>query len=100
MLGILDMDVDTCILKYEELAKRVFQDGNKVSKFKLLHLTQAALGKARFDHSELEDIIEELIKVYAKDLLPATTDVDLENLPLNFRGALDGTGPKCKVYVE
>ncbi|RFU31618.1 hypothetical protein B7463_g4742, partial [Scytalidium lignicola] len=102
MLGVLDMHIDTCIEKYEELAKEVFQDDYHFSQIEALQQIQAVLGANRFDHLKLEKIVKALVRSEAEALLPVTQGnlpTNLEDTPMNFRATPDGTRPKCKVFV-
>ncbi|KAJ4363096.1 hypothetical protein N0V83_010216 [Neocucurbitaria cava] len=90
MLGVLDMDIDTCIRAYEDFSKDVFSD--KVSAWYLR-------GKGRYHHKKLEDAVKRLVRTHAKSLLPDTTNLtnaELENLPMAFPTSQER---QCKVFV-
>ncbi len=61
MLGLLRMDVDTCIETYSSLARDIFPlegwlSGSKLGKFK-----KAATGKPRFSPAPFEAAIQRLV---------------------------------------
>ena len=49
MLGILRMDVDSCIEAYMELSKDVFPHKNFLAQSKVIKFGKAVVGRARFD---------------------------------------------------
>jgi hypothetical protein len=61
MLGVLKMDVDTCITMYLEMAPKIFPSEGFVSGSKLGKFFNAARGTARFDGGELEKFVKALI---------------------------------------
>lgn len=61
MLGILRMNVDECIEKYLEMAPRIFPKEGFVSRFKLGKFLSGVRGSARFDASNLESIVKDMV---------------------------------------
>jgi hypothetical protein len=61
MLGVLKMDVDTCIKIYLEMAPKVFPSEGLVSRSKLGKFLKGARGTARFDSGELEKFFKALV---------------------------------------
>ena len=61
MLGLLRMDVDTCIETYSNLAKDVFPLEGWLSGSKLGRLKKAATGKQRFSPAQFEAAIKRLV---------------------------------------
>ena len=61
MLGLLRMDVDTCIETYSKLAKDIFPLEGWLSGSKLGRLKKAATGKQRFSPAPFEAAIKRLV---------------------------------------
>ena len=61
MLGLLRMDVDTCIETYSSLAKDIFPLEGWLSGSKLGRLKKAATGKQRFRPAPFEAAIKRLV---------------------------------------
>ena len=61
MLGLLRMDVDTCIETYSSLAKDIFPLEGWLSGSKLGRLKKAATGKQRFSPAPFEAAIKHLV---------------------------------------
>jgi hypothetical protein len=61
MLGVLKMDVDTCIQTYLEMAPKIFPSQGFVSGSTLAKLLKGVRGIARFDGSELEKFVKALV---------------------------------------
>ena len=61
MLGLLEMDVDTCIETYSSLAKDIFPLEGWLSGSKLGRLKKAATGKQRFSPAPFEAAIKRLV---------------------------------------
>jgi hypothetical protein len=69
MLGRLEMDVDTCIAKYNELMKTVFK-----KKSSLLPFSRSGKVKARFDSARLRGAIDDVIANSSASLTDAFND--------------------------
>lgn len=102
MLGILRMDIDTCIRTYVELSKEIFPHENFIGRNKLVKFGKAIVGKPRFDADVLERNIKKLIREHLKKLPEhqGKTDQQLEDMKLDFETMNDQSGPKCKVLVR
>ena len=61
MLGLLRMDVDTCIETYSSLARDIFPLEGWLSGSKLGRLKKAATGKQRFSPAPFEAAVKRLI---------------------------------------
>lgn len=61
MLGLLEMDVDTCIETYSSLARDIFPLEGWLSGSKLGRLKKAATGKQRFSPAPFEAAIKNLV---------------------------------------
>ena len=61
MLGLLRMDVDTCIETYSSLARDIFPLEGWLSGSKLSRLKKAATGKQRFSPAPFEAAITRLV---------------------------------------
>ena len=99
MLGVLKMDVDSCIVAYGQLAKEIFPKEGFLSRSKLGKHGKGVLGKARFDASVLEMRVKEYVSNALKgspsgDEGPATSKDDTL---LDFEATPGSEGPKCKV---
>jgi hypothetical protein len=100
MLGVLEMDVETCIDKYIKLSREVFPEDNMVSRLKLVQWMQVTSGSDRFDHKKLERVIKDIVSSRMTDLLSKESiqpSLSLGNTPMNFRVNADSTLPRCKV---
>jgi hypothetical protein len=61
MLGILKLDIDTCITLYLQLAPKIFPKEGFVFGSKPGKLLKGSKGTARFDGGELERTIKKLV---------------------------------------
>ncbi|KAL9137486.1 MAG: hypothetical protein Q9175_001311 [Cornicularia normoerica] len=61
MLGVLRMDIDTCISKYLDMAPKVFPEEGFVSGSRLGKLFKGVRGEARFDANDLEKVVKEMV---------------------------------------
>ena len=61
MLGLLRMDIDTCIETYSSLAKDIFPLGGWLSGSKLGRFKKVATGKQRFSPAPFEAAIKRLV---------------------------------------
>ena len=61
MLGVLKMDVDTCIEKYLKMAPIIFPKEGFVSGSTFGKFFKGARGAARFDSAPLESVIKQLV---------------------------------------
>ena len=61
MLGVLKMDVDTCIDNYLEMAPIIFPKEGFVSGSVLGKVFHGVRGAARFDSAPLESVIKQLV---------------------------------------
>jgi hypothetical protein len=84
MLGVLKMDVDTCIKTYLEMAPKIFPAQGFVSGSMVAKLLKGVKGTARFDGGELEKFVKALVA----DRLGGGEDVLLDS---------DEAGSTCKM---
>lgn len=61
MLGVLKMDIDTCISSYRDLAPKIFPEEGFLSSKKLVKLFKGLKGIARFDATNLESAVKEMV---------------------------------------
>ena len=61
MLGVLKMDIDTCIDKYLEMAPIIFPKEGFVSGSIVGKIFHGVRGAARFDGAPLESIVKEMV---------------------------------------
>ena len=61
MLGILEMDVQTCIDEYISLAPRIFPLESSASRMSIIKVSKMIFGKPRFDPRPLEQEMKGLI---------------------------------------
>jgi hypothetical protein len=92
MLGVLQMDLDTCIKEYLAMAPKIFPVEGIFSGSKLGKFLKIAKGEQRFDPTAFEKIIKKLIAEQLK-----TRSSDGENTPLRFEASKN---QPCKVYVR
>ncbi|MCJ1247305.1 hypothetical protein MMC30_004519 [Trapelia coarctata] len=90
MLGVLRMDVDTCISKYLEMAPQIFPTEGFVSGSKMGKLWKGIKGEARFDAGKLESYVKNLVKDHLK-LVNQDVLLDFD------RNA--GSPASCKTFV-
>lgn len=92
MLGVLHMDVETCIREYRVIAPTIFPTESLFSDSKLGKFLKAARGKPRFDPQPFETVIKRLITDHLKARSPAR-----EHTKLGFEASMI---QPCKVYVR
>ena len=92
MLGVLHMDIDSCIKEYLAMAPKIFPVEGIFSGSKLGKLVKVARGKQRFNPQPFEIIIKKLIADHLK-----TRSSDGENTTLRFEAFIN---QQCKVYVR
>ena len=61
MLGVLRMDIDTCISKYLSMAPQIFPEERFVSGSKLVKIFKGVRGEARFDAENLERVVKDMV---------------------------------------
>jgi hypothetical protein len=93
MLGTLQMDVDTCINEYLDMAPDIFPVEGVISGSKLGKLMRVVRGSQRFDPVHLEEAIKRLVKNHLADRATAGEDT-----PIQFEASRDNKNPQCKVY--
>ena len=62
MLGILEMDVETCITQYLAMAPLIFPEESLVSGSKFGKFVKGFQGKPRYNAERLETIIKGLVR--------------------------------------
>jgi hypothetical protein len=87
MLGILRMDVDTCIAEYLKMAPEIFPVKNILSGSGFGVFANGMMGTPQFDPTPLEMAVKRLVARYL-----GNRALDGENTAINFE-----TNPKCKV---
>lgn len=92
MLGILQMDVQTCINEYLEMSPEIFPPEGFISRSKVGQLLTVARGKQRFGPEPLEIAIKRLVKKY----LGNTSEQGEETL-LRFKHSELGDDQICRV---
>ena len=85
MLGVLEMDVETCITEYKKMAKQIYATGSAVWRF----LPESAKGfkKHHYAPEPFVAAIKNLVKKSGLD----------ENASMRSRLPYSDTTPKCKV---
>ena len=63
MLGVLEMDVQTCINEYLDMAPEIFPKEGFVSRSKVGKFVKGMKGDARFNEEALEKCIKKLVAV-------------------------------------
>lgn len=94
MLGVLHMDVDTCIAEYIKLGPRIFPKEGKIAGSKVSRLVKVLSKKSRFNPESLEIAIQEMVEERL-----VTRSRDGKDTMMRFEAEQAG-GPQCKVYVE
>ena len=61
MLGVLRMDIDTCISKYLSMAPQIFPEEGFVSGSKWGKIFKGVKGEARFDAKNLEKVVKDMV---------------------------------------
>ena len=89
MLGVLRMDVDSCINAYLDMAPKIFPVEGMASRSSLGKLIKVGWGKERFDPAPLEISIKNLVIDHLK-----TRSSDGEDTMLRFEAS---TMRQCKV---
>jgi hypothetical protein len=92
MLGVLQMDIDSCIKEYLAMAPKIFPVEGIFSGSKLGKILKIARGEQRFDPTAFEKIIKKLVVEQLK-----TRSSDGENTYLGFEASKN---QPCKVYVR
>jgi hypothetical protein len=92
MLGVLQMDIDSCIKEYINMAPQIFPLEGMFSGSTLGKLVRVAKGEQRFNPTAFETIIKELIRDHLK-----IRSSDGENTTLRFEAS---SSQQCKVYVQ
>lgn len=92
MLGVLQMDIDSCITKYIEMAPEIFPVEGTFFGSRLGKLTTAMQGKPRFNPASLELAIKSLVRHNLR-----IRSADGENTAMRFESL---TSQSCKVYGE
>lgn len=93
MLGTLQMDIDTCINEYIDMAPEIFPVEDIVSSGKLGKLIKVARGKHRFDPGPLEMAVKRLVKKHL-----GSKAIGGEDAAFKFEASRDNKTPQCKVY--
>lgn len=91
MLGVLRMDVDSCIEKYIDMAPKIFPVERMISGSRIARAFTALSGQQRFDPAPFEAIIKQLIA----DQL-ANRSQNGEDTTLRFEAT---NAKQCKVLV-
>ncbi|MCJ1471106.1 hypothetical protein MMC07_009754 [Pseudocyphellaria aurata] len=94
MLGILRMDIDTCIKAYLEIAPDIFPVESMFSNSTLGRFTKVVRKKERFSPIPFENAIKRLVADHLKERA-----TDGENTPMKFEVAQQGSDRLCKVFV-
>ena len=68
MIGVLQLDIDTCISQYLAMAPQIFPKEGFIPGSKIGKILKGVGGKARFDAGKLEKIIKELVTSTLKTL--------------------------------
>ena len=89
MLGVLQMDIDSCINEYVDMAPKIFPLEGLVSRRKSVKVWRGVRGQARFDPAPFETAIKTLIVDHLK-----TRSSDGENTSLRFEAS---STQQCKV---
>ena len=93
MLGTLQMDIDSCIDEYLNMAPDIFPVESVVSGNKISKLIKVVRSKQQFDPTPLEEAVKGLVRKHLAD--KATRG---EDTPLRFEASRDNKSPQCKVY--
>ena len=89
MLGVLEMDVKTCINEYLDMAPKIFPKEGFVSGSKVGKLVKGLKGDARFNEEALERRIKNLVTTKFSDIG--------EDAPLTSNSA-GMVPPSCRTY--
>jgi hypothetical protein len=92
MLGILQMDVQTCIDEYVRLAPRIFPLESSASKMSIIKVSKMILGKTRFDPRPLKQEMKGLIGKHLENRSTAG-----ENTTMKFEATSIESSTGCKV---
>ena len=92
MLGVLRMDIDSCIKEYLDMAPTIFPTKSLFSGSKLGKLMKGITGKPQFNPDAFETVIKKLIADHLKTRSPAQ-----EHTMLAFEAS---TIQSCRVYVQ
>jgi patatin-like phospholipase/acyl hydrolase len=91
MLGVLYMDVETCISKYINLGPRIFPEESIIKGNKLSKAVNFLAKKPRFKSESLEAAIQEMVEERLSTRSTAGRDT-----MMRFEAGQDG-GPRCNV---
>ncbi|MCJ1470163.1 hypothetical protein MMC07_008808, partial [Pseudocyphellaria aurata] len=89
MLGVLRMDIDSCISAYLKMAPNIFSVKNMLADSKLSRIKKVLTGDPRFSPIPLEEAIKGLVVEQLKERA-----TEGENTPMRFEPE-----PPCKVFV-
>ena len=92
LLGVLHLDVETCIAEYIKLGPRIFPAEGRISGHKLSKVIKFLANKPRFKPESLEFAIQDMVETW----LASRSGSDGKDTTLRFEAEQDG-GPKCKV---
>ena len=92
MLGILRMDVDTCIEEYQNMAPEIFPVESTFGQTAVGKSIKLVGGKERFNPQPLESAIKRLVKKYLGDEATAGEDT-----PFRFRPSNISEQDNCRV---
>ena len=92
MLGVLRMDINTCINEYLEMAPEIFPIEDHISGSTAGRLIKVVRGRQRFDPRPLEAAVKRLVKDHLRK--EATEG---EATPLRFRDSSNEETDNCKV---
>jgi hypothetical protein len=92
MLGILRMDIDTCIKEYLEMGPKIFPVEGLISGSKISRLLKVLSDNPRFDPEPLEKAIQRLVQKYLKK--------DGKKASMRSEAQLQEGLSKCQVYIS
>lgn len=92
MLGILRMDIDTCIDTYLDMAPEIFPLEGRLSGSSLGRMAKIITNHQRFNPIPLENAIKKIVVDQLKERA-----IDGENTLMNFEVAPPGSFQPCKV---
>jgi hypothetical protein len=61
MLGVLGMDITTCISTYLDMAPKIFPEEGFIAGSKISRLFKGIKGSARFDAANLETVVKAMV---------------------------------------
>lgn len=92
MLGLLRMDINSCISEYLKLAPVIFPLENSALSSKPYLLIKASLGWHRFDPLPFERAVQELVRAYVGEVSGEGC-----NTPMKFQLRQSGMSGDCRV---